>query len=116
MTFEIIKNSESNTGYEVADKRYIGVIPGVLCAWQFEVVKNGKIGYFSNRYSHGTPEECYEEESYYGDMFDAFDCVPTGRVVFGGYYEGYWDCLEGHWEECVREATSTEEAIERYVI
>ena len=116
MTFEIIRNSESSTGYDVEDKRYIGVVPCVLCGWQFEVIKNGKVGYFSVMYNYGTPEQCYEDESRYGDMFEQFNCVPTGRVIFRGYYESYWDFDEDYeYIECVREATETEEAIAKYV-
>ena len=104
MEFEIVRT----------EKTYVGVVPGVLCAWQFEVIKNGKVGFFSNRYFEGTPEECYENESCYEDMFEAFNAEPTGRVVFNGYWEGYYDFDER--EECVRPATKTEEAIEKYLV
>ena len=121
MEFEIIKNSESFTGYDVEDKTYIGIIPHLCCAWQFEVIKDGKIGYFGNRYIEGTPEMCYEEESTYSwgeDMFDVFDAKPTGRVVFAGYYERHW---EYDWEyrdeyPVYTPSYKTEEAIAKYVV
>ena len=116
MTYEIIKNSESQTGYDIEDARYVGCIEGVYCGYQFEVIKNGKVGYFSVMYSQGTPEDCIfdnasSEEEFFGD----FGCVPTGKVVFRGYYRISWshDYDDYDFEPSYVRDVKTEEAIER---
>lgn len=94
--FEIIRNSESETGYDIPDDVYIGVIPGLHNGWQFEFTKNGKIVYGSCHFYHGTPEECaycYGKDHAF-EMERLNGCEPTGRVIFRGYYLEKYDIYE----------------------
>lgn len=100
MEFQIIKNSESNTGYNIPDKTYFGVIPGYYCGWQFEFKHaDGRIDYSSVDFYPGTPEDYCNSWLEYGP--DALFTIerthgwePTGRVIFRGYYDHGYD-----WEE-----------------
>lgn len=97
MKYEIIKNSESYTGYEIEDKQYKGQIEGLVCGWQFEFMDGkGDYNYNSVTYYEGTPEEYCEYWLQYGE--DALFEIerwggwePTGRVVFRGYAREYYD-------------------------
>ena len=52
MKFEIVKNSDSFTGYDIPDCEYHGQISGLCCGWQFEFKNsNGELNY------NLTPEE-----------------------------------------------------------
>lgn len=103
LSFEIITNSESHTGYDIPDSKYVGVIPGLVCGWQFEFVnKDGKIGYNSVAYYEGTPEEYCEtwlrfgpDALFEGERWNGYE--PTGRVVFRGYGSEYYDSEYREW-------------------
>ena len=103
MTFEIIKNSESNTGYDIEDKEYKGQISGLCCGWQFEFRNaDGKIGYNSVSYHKGTPEEYCQTWLRYGEdalfemeRWNGYE--PTGRVIFRGYGREFYDFEERDW-------------------
>ena len=103
LSFEIIVNSDSYTGYTIEDDKYIGVIPGLACGWQFEFIRNdGKIGYNSVAYYEGTPEEYCQMWLRYGE--DALFEIerrngyePTGRVIFRGYGVEYYDTEYREW-------------------
>ena len=121
MTYEIIKNSESFSGFNVKDDIYLGVIPGLCCGWMFEF-KNaeGKINYNSVSWYEGTPEEyCQtwlkhgEEALFYMERLCGWE--PTGRVVFRGYGEEYW-CNDPEIRDwCIREIDMNKYA-EKYMI
>lgn len=103
MTFEIIKNSESKTGYKIPDNEFKGLIPGLLCGWQFEFINaNGEINYNSVTFEHMTPERLAyqygEENAFMIERWNGWQ--PTGRVIFRGYYEEYYYAEEHDW--CVR--------------
>ena len=102
MNFTIIKNSESYTGYEIADKEFKGIIAGLCCGWQFEYKDaNGAYHYSSVSYEEVMPEEyAYRWEGYRGSWL--LDMLPedyefTGRVIFRGYAESYYDAEERDW-------------------
>ena len=102
MKFEVIKNSESFTGYDIEDKNYVGVIPGLCCGWQFEFEKDGKIDYNSVVFFEGNAEEYCDTWLRYGEdaLFEIERMngwVPTGRVIFRGYAESFWDDEERDW-------------------
>ena len=102
--YTIIKNSESHTGYDIADIEYKGMIDGLCCGWQLEYTNDkGEYGYSSVSYTQLTPEEyagkwttdsgmewIHETPSWNG-------WKPTGRVVFRGYAEEYYDPDEREW-------------------
>ena len=98
-TFEIIKNSESRSGWEISDEVYRGPIQDLVGGFNFEVADDsGNIEYMSAIYIHTTPEE------YINNLFyDYFDTVkykgynPTGRVIFRGYGEEYYDPEYREW-------------------
>ena len=99
-TYTIIKNSESQTGYDIPDKEYKGVIDGLCCGWQFEF-KNaeGKLNYNSVTWYAGTPEQYCDTWLRYGEdaLFETErwnGYLPTGRVIFRGYGEELWDACE----------------------
>ena len=97
MKFEIITNSQSQTGYDIPDDIFHGDI-GFAYGWQYEA-RNvsdkrfpvGKLLYFSVSFSMGMPE-CEEEFM----TFYAHDLgwELTGRVVFRGYYHEHYDLDE----------------------
>lgn len=100
--FEIIVNSQGPK-YDIEDKTYYGQKPNLCCGWQFEFEnEKGEINYNSVTWYEGTPEEYCESWLQYGD--DALftgehwnGWQPTGRVVFRGYAESYYDSEERDW-------------------
>lgn len=99
LQFEIIRNSESKTGYNIPDKEYKGQIDGLCCGWQFEFERSGKIDYNSVNWYHGTPEECAyqygEEDAFELERMNGWE--PTGRVIFRGYAREYYDVEDREW-------------------
>ena len=106
MKFEIIKNSESNTGYDIPDCEYMGQTCN-MNGWQFEMVKaDGTICYSEVKFTYATPEAFTSdgfEAEYLNWIMRCNDLTFTGRVIFRGYYEEYEDMFEGKWETFVRE-------------
>ena len=114
MKFEIIKNSQSETGYEIPDDTFYGILPGMVMGWQYEA-RNvcdkrfpvGKLLYFDVSYRNGMPEGEEEFMTFYANDLG---WELTGRVVFRGYAREYYDSEEREWfvkdatEEEIREA------------
>ena len=103
MKFEIIKNSESSTGYDIPDDTFHGQIPGLAMGWQFEVrnVRNknydiGHVDYYSVTFSHLMPEDFVEKDGY-EEYVANNGWELTGRVIFRGYYEEEWDFENYEW-------------------
>lgn len=97
MKFEIIKNSESHTGYQISDNIYKGQQSGLCSGWQYEFINDdGEYGYGSVVWTENTPEE-------YAYLWTEDDGTPwiesgvkvgyklTGRVIFRGYAKEYYD-------------------------
>lgn len=77
-----------------------GVFDGIACAWRFELRKpDGTFGWSDCRFQDGMPEidACDEEH------FNWLGLVPTGRVLFRGYFEEYEEKYYGKWETFVCE-------------
>lgn len=95
--YTIIKNSESHTGYDIEDKEYKGIINGLCCGWQFEFKNDAnEFNYNSVTYYKGTPEEYCDSWLQFGEeaLFETErwnGWKPTGRVIFRGYAEEYYD-------------------------
>ena len=90
MKFEIIKNSESHTGYQIEDQEFKGLIPGLCCGWQFEFIDSkGQYHYNSVTWEEESPEDYADRwQGYRGSWL--YDLLPddytlTGRVIFRGY-------------------------------
>ena len=101
--FEIIKNSESHTGYQIPDKEFKGMKDGLCCGWQYEIKDaEGNYHYTSVSWEEVTPEEYANKwqtddgRSWLLDMYPA-GCDFTGRVIFRGYAESYYDSDERDW-------------------
>ena len=100
--FEIIVNSQGPK-YDIEDKTYYGQKPNLCCGWQFEFEnEKGEINYNSVTWYEGTPEEyCeswlqYDDDALFtGERWNGWQ--PTGRVVFRGYAERYYDSEERDW-------------------
>lgn len=95
-TFEIIKNSESQTGYQIEDKEFKGMIPGLCCGWQFEVInEDGELAYLSVMFEEETPEEVayrwMDGELSWLESGLRCNARFTGRVIFRGYARSEWD-------------------------
>ena len=113
MTFEIIKNSESYTGYNIEDDIFKGYFDGFVCGWQFEYVNDeGIYTYGSVSYTEETPEE-YAYRWVEDDGTPWIASVPmskgwrlTGRVIFRGYGRLYWDDNDRDW--CVEDVDMQE--------
>ena len=88
MKYTIIKNSESNTGYDIPDCEFHGLDNRYVCGWQFELVRDGKAGWSDVKFFCGMPEECAAEQARYWDMIG---CEPTGTVIFRGYFVEEFD-------------------------
>lgn len=86
MKYEIIKNSESFTGYDIPDDEWKGLTHEVN-AWQFECTKDGEISYSSVTFNYGMPEDCEITV----DLCRWNGWEPTGRVIFRGYYTEHYD-------------------------
>lgn len=92
--YEIIKNSESQTGHNIPDDIFYGDI-GLTMGWEFEA-RNvsdkrfpvGKILYFSVTFINGMPEIEDEFMNFYAHDLG---WELTGRVVFRGYYHEHYD-------------------------
>ena len=111
MEFTIIKNSESHTGYQIEDVEYHGMIPGLCCGWQYEYIDAaGQYHYSSVAWEEQSPEDYANMwQGYRGSWL--YDLLPddyefTGRVVFRGYAEEYYDFEER--ETFVREVDMSE--------
>ena len=105
MKFEIIKNSESFTGFEIADNEYMGQTCN-LNGWSFEMLKaSGEVCYSSVYFTTQTPEAYINGSSseYLRWCMGLNGLSFTGRVVFRGYYSEYYDLIDGKWEPCVEE-------------
>lgn len=104
MKFEIIKNSQSETGYKIEDNTYYGIVPGLDCGWQFEIIDNndGKLHYMSVMWDAATPEDVYKSRPWAFEFmtFSGRDYKLTGRVIFRGYGEPYWYAEERDW--CIK--------------
>ena len=105
--FTIIKNSESKTGYQIEDKEFKGLIPGLCCGWQYEYSNDkGEITYSSVSWEEESPEDYAYRwldngrswlESSLGCGFGETDWRFTGRVIFRGYAESFYDPEERDW-------------------
>lgn len=100
MKYEIIKNSESHTGYNIPDEEWIGEIKGLVNGWQYEYQNaKGEYNYSSVSYVDMMPEEyanLWQTEDGLGlewihDTARALGWEPTGRVVFRGYAVELYD-------------------------
>lgn len=104
MKYEIIKNSESFSGYDIPDDEWVGEIHGLVNGWSFEV-KNakGEYDYLSVSWEHGLPEDyanmfvTENGESWLFEIPRWNGWEPTGRVVFRGYAKEYYDADEHEW-------------------
>ena len=110
------------------NKRFYGEIPGYEMGLCVEVrKKDGTLGYSSNVYLPRVPKCIYRAENYeeYIDIRDDISCMAdlcdhdgneiTGRLLFNGYYESYYDWEER--EECVRDVQKeVEETMGKYLI
>ncbi len=104
--FTIIKNSESNTGYKIDDKTFKGIIHGLCCGWQYEfLTEDGKIVYGDVTWTEETPEQYayrwFDNGLSWLESGFKYERRFTGRVIFRGYAEEYWD--EEEHETFVRE-------------
>ena len=103
MTYEIIKNSESHTGYNIPDVEFLGMKAGLGCGWQYEFEKDGEYAYSSVCWEEETAEDYanrWHTENGTPWLFDVFVDKGyrfTGRVVFRGYAESYYDAEEREW-------------------
>ena len=101
--FEIIKNSESHTGYDIPDNEFKGMKEGLCCGWQYEFKDaEGKYHYSSVSWEEVTPEEYANKWQGYDGRSWLYDLLPsdfemTGRVVFRGYARSYYDPDERDW-------------------
>ena len=101
--FEIIKNSESNTGYDIPDKEYKGMKDGLCYGWQYEVKDaEGQYHYTSVSWEEMSPEDyAYMHVTDDGRSWLIDSCPAgyefTGRVVFRGYAKSYYDPDERDW-------------------
>lgn len=101
MKFEVIMNSQSETGYDIPDDTFYGVLPGLLNGWQYEA-RNvsdkrfpvGKLLYFDVSYQWGMPETQEEFQTFYATELG---WELTGRVVFRGYAHEDYDSDEHEW-------------------
>ena len=95
MKFTILKNSESSTGYDIPDEVFEGLRDGLLCGWSLEVIKDdGQTGWADVRYVYGMPEDAAKDAQWYWDFLGL---RPTGKAVFRGYYDEYYDPEERDW-------------------
>lgn len=104
--FEIIPLSKSHAEYRnrIPDKKWLGIIPGIVNGWQIEYVnKDGKFEYGSVSYQAGMIEQdvaLYEAQGGGSWLFEIprwKGYEPTGRVVFRGYGVQLWDSWERDW-------------------
>ena len=105
MKYEIMDCVEAKkiTGWGTdMDQEYKGLIPGYLCGYNFEVTKNGVTDFASCTFSYSTPDDIMNSnEDYYLDFLLDCGCIPTGRVIFRGYYTEEYDINERE-SYCVR--------------
>lgn len=105
MKYEIMDCVEAKkiTGWDTdMDQEYKGLIPGYLCGYNFEVTKNGVTDFASCTFSYSTPDDIMNNnEDYYSDFLLDCGCIPTGRVIFRGYYQEEYDINERE-SYCVR--------------
>ena len=97
MKYEILNCEEAKriTGWSDVDQEYKGLIPGYLCGYNFEVTKNGVTDFASCKFSYNTPDDIMNNnEGYYVYFLEDYECVPTGRVIFRGYYTKEYDIDE----------------------
>lgn len=102
--YQIIYPSEMTGQYrlEIADAWYRGIIPELLCGWRFEFrrVSDGEIMYGSDQWITGTPEDF--TSSFHPDTLFCAEYhrgwTPTGRVVFVGYGQEYYDTKFCVWD------------------
>ena len=102
--FEIIKNSESNTGYDIPDNEFMGQTCN-LNGWQFEyIMPDGSINYSDVKFTNAMPEEYAEDDSTYMHWVMEVNSIRfSGRVIFRGYYREFYDMFDGKWEPFVEE-------------
>ena len=105
---EIIQNSQTVRPFDIPDDEFLGVLPGMVCGWSFEMVNRsderyeaGRVDYFSVHYFAGMPED---EEEFYAEWARDLGWELTGRVVFRGYGFEYYDCEDRDWY--VKDATA----------
>ena len=105
MKYEIMDCVEAKkiTGWHTdMDQEYKGLIPGYLCGYNFEVTKDGVTDFASCTFSYRTPDDLMNSnEDYYSDFLLDCGCIPTGRVIFRGYYQEEYDINERE-SYCVR--------------
>lgn len=105
MKYEIMDCVEAKkiTGWHTdMDQEYKGLIPGYLCGYNFEVTKDGVTDFASCTFSYRTPDDLMNSnEDYYSDFLLDCGCIPTGRVIFRGYYTEEYDINERE-SYCVR--------------
>ena len=105
MKFEIIKNSQSSTGWNIPDHEYMGQTCH-MNGWVFELAKaDGTIGYSSAYFTYRTAEDYISsnDSEYLRWCMSVNDLTFTGRVIFRGYYEDDYDLIDGKWEQVVEE-------------
>ena len=93
------------------DCEFKGYVPGYVCGWCVEVKKqNGEIGYCSMTCTNDfdeikDPNSCTD----WNELGISANCafyngwVPTGNIVFRGYFEEYYDYDER--EDFVKDAS-----------
>lgn len=110
------------------NKKYYGEIPGYELAFCVEVQrKDGTLGYSSNVYIPHIPEYIHQAENYeeylevrddislMAELCDHDGNIITGRLLFNGYYESYYDWEER--EECVLDKQKeVEETMSKYLV
>lgn len=98
MKYEIMDCVEAKriTGWDIdMDQEYKGLIPGYLCGYNFEVTKDGVTDFASCTFSPRAPDDLMNRnEDYYSDFLLDCGCIPTGRVIFRGYYQEEYDINE----------------------
>lgn len=99
-----------------------GVIPGYVCGFNLEVMKDGKIGYGSTCFTNDYEEilnpwenDVWNDLGISEDLCNCNGWKATGNIVFRGYYTEHWDSCER--EEYFTESSDEVENLwDKYVI
>ena len=108
--YTVILPSEAQLPYQVNDKAFHGVLPGLACGWQYEFLKYGKTVYGDVIYDERDADSTADEYHFNDPEFCVWEgMTPTGRVVFRGYGVLHYWAEERDWYV----ERATQEEIER---
>lgn len=115
-------NFKNGNVFTTHSREFHGIIPGYVCGFHVEAVKDGKTDCGSCCFTNDF-ENTWDPDFHRGwnDLGISANCMrmngwdPTGNIIFHGYFEEHWDFEERDWYY-IDKTEEVEELFSKYIV